>query len=218
MALPTRYDYKNALGGSSIGVGYCACGCLSSTIYCAVAPIRKCGCEGRYHGDGVATKLCNINIAIVGVKGNPNWKVSHRYGAYNSVCRAVNYRDGVTDFVCHIHIAIIFIKGNVKWIRSHGYSGHNGVCCPVDNGDGVATNVCHIQITIVRVKGNANWTLYQQPTQDRWSSTFAGSAAAGSHNEFLKLHLLPYPRLWQCQPLPSLKNLNALVYSDLLLP
>jgi hypothetical protein len=33
----------------SMGVGYDACGCMSSTTYCAFASFRKCRCEGRYH-------------------------------------------------------------------------------------------------------------------------------------------------------------------------
>ena len=64
------------LGGPSIGVGYCAYGRLACIIYCAIAPIRKCGCEGRYHRDGVATLVCHVHKPVVGVEGNAKWTVS----------------------------------------------------------------------------------------------------------------------------------------------
>lgn len=68
------YGYvKNMLGRSAIGVGYCACGCLTPTIYCAVASIRKRRCEGSYHGDGVAAYICHVNEPVVWVKGDDLW-------------------------------------------------------------------------------------------------------------------------------------------------
>ena len=41
---------------------------------------------------------------VVGVEGNANWKISHGYGAHNSVCRRVYHGDGVTGkFVTYMN-------------------------------------------------------------------------------------------------------------------
>ena len=129
---------------SPISVGYVTRGCLSPTIYCAIASIRKRRCDGRYHRDCVANNICHIHKPFVCVEGNVQWTLSYRYGRRNGVCSRFDDGNCTTIETCNVENPVVRAECNAVGFDGETLYRDRGIFVmdtSLSNGLGVASRI-----------------------------------------------------------------------------